>query len=718
MVDKGRRKFLQLGAGAAALGAMPASIARALALPASGRSGSIEDVEHVVVFMQENRSFDHYLGHLRGVRGYNDRFPVLRADGRTVWNQSRQLTTSEVVLPFHLKTQLTSSQCVLDLDHSWYKTHAAIAAGRNDQWPAHKTDMTMGYYTRDDIPFHYALADAFTVCDQYFCSTPNQTHPNRMYLMTGTTDPTGAGGGPLMDNNDEVDKAYAKKILPPFTYTTYPERLEAAGISWQVYQQGTTGDDDFNGNFGTNVLGNFKVFVEAPEGSSLHARGMSKRTLDDLAADVKADRLPQVSWLLPPAAYSEHPKWTPGYGAAYMSKVLDALTANPEVWAKTVLLVMYDENDGYFDHVPPPQPPTPVLPGKSTVSVDGEVHTVVNPLNTDRYHADNLPYGLGPRVPMIVISPWSKGGYVCSEVFDHTSVIRFIERRFGVKEPNITAWRRAVCGDMTSAFDFKTPNAKPADLPDTSNYIKQVDESCHLVAPAVPAKSLGEDIGEQEAGVRPARSLPYSLAVEELADPAGFAFLIRNDGKVGASFYVYREHSEDPVRRYTVEAGKSLQDIWPTDAFSVFTVAGPNGFIRRYGWMPGGLSGLPVIVGASALPHDEAIRLQVRNVSNAPVTVLIDDKAYGAPPQEWTAAPGQTLSLDWLLKASGGWYDLAVTVPGLKGFERRIAGHVETGRPSISDPAARQVVLDSPLQAAFNAVHQARMQPQFEAKEA
>ncbi len=703
MVDKGRRKFLQLGAGAAATAAIPASIARALALPASGKTGSIEDVEHVVVFMQENRSFDHYLGHLRGVRGYNDRFPVLRADGRTVWNQSRQMATSEVVLPFHLKTQLTSAQCVLDLDHSWYKTHAAINAGRNDDWPAHKTDMTMGYYTREDIPFHYALADAFTVCDQYFCSTPNQTHPNRMYLMTGTTDPTGHGGGPLMDNNDQVDKAFAKKVLPAFTWTTYPERLETAGISWQVYQQGTSGDDDFNGNFGTNAIANFKAFIDAPEGSSLHARGMSKRTLEDLAADVKADKLPQVSWLLPPAAFSEHPKWTPGYGANYMSRVLDALTANPEVWAKTVLFVMYDENDGYFDHVPPPQPPTPVLPGKSTVSVEGEIHNVVNPMNTDRFHADNLPYGLGPRVPMTVISPWSKGGYVCSEVFDHTSVIRFIERRFGVKETNITPWRRAVCGDLTSAFDFKTPNAQPAELPDTSGYIKQVDESCHLIAPAVPSKSLHEDIGEQEAGVRPARPLPYSLAVEELADPAGFAFAIHNDGKVGASFYVYREHSTDPVRRYTVEAGKSLQDVWPTDAFSVFTVAGPNGFIRRYGWLPA----LPVIVGATPLAHDEAIRLSLRNASNAPATVLVDDKAYGAPPQEWTLAPGETKSLDWALKASAGWYDLAVTVPGLKGFERRLAGHVETGRPSTSDPAAHQVVLESPLKATFDAMQQA-----------
>ena len=695
MIDEDRRRFLQLSAGSAALSAFPASIARALALPALHQSGSIEDVEHVVIFMQENRSFDHYFGHLRGVRGYNDRFPVLRADGRPVWNQPRHGTETEVVLPFRLKTQLTSAQCVLDLDHSWYRTHAAIAAGRNDQWPPHKSDMTMGYYTREDIPFHYALADAFTVCDQYFCSTPNQTHPNRMYLMTGMVDPTGAGGGPLLDNNDQVDKAFSKKVLPPFTYTTYPERLQAAGVSWQVYQQGTSPQDDFEGNFGTNVLGNFKTFIDAPEGSVLHQRGMSKRTLEDLANDVKADRLPQVSWLLPPAAYSEHPKWSPGYGAAYMARVLDALTANPAVWAKTVLFVMYDENDGYFDHVPPPQPPTAVLPGKSTVSVAGEVHDYVNPLNLDRYHPDGLPYGLGPRVPMTVISPWSKGGYVCSEVFDHTSVLRFLEQRFGVNEPNITPWRRAICGDLTSAFDFRTPNAGKAKLPDTSGYTKAVDESCRLTAPAAPTKSALEDIGSQEPGVRLARPLPYVLSVEELDDPAGgFSFRLRNDGTSGANFYVYREHSPETPRRYTIEAGKALDDTWALlgadDAY--FTIAGPNGFIRRYK-----MAAREDRLRVSAIHQasKEAIVLTIGNAAQDPVKIHVMDNAYGRKARSLSLAKGQTVSMTLPLAESHGWYDFSVSTPQAKGFERRLAGHVETGRPSLSDPAAARPQIDA-----------------------
>ncbi len=366
MAPPGRRDLLRLGAGAVSVGLLPPSIRRALAMPAAAGSGTIEDVQHIVVLMQENRSFDHYFGHLSAVRGVNDRFPVRRANGKPVWFQPRKDDPAAEVLPFHLATQTTSAECVLDLDHTWYPTHGAIAAGRNDRWPRYKTDLTMGYYTRADIPFHYALADAFTICDNYFCSTPTQTHPNRMYLMTGTVDASGKGGGPLLDNADYVNRQFENGTLPPFTWTTYPERLQAAGISWQVYQQGISPDKEYDGNFGLNVLMNFRQFIDAPQDAPLHQRAMVRCTLDDLAADVRGGRLPQVSWVLPPAAFSEHPRWTPGYGAVYIARVLDALTADPEVWGRTALLIMYDENDGYFDHIVPPQPPTSALPGKST----------------------------------------------------------------------------------------------------------------------------------------------------------------------------------------------------------------------------------------------------------------------------------------------------------------------------------------------------------------
>ncbi|MGH7056719.1 MAG: phosphocholine-specific phospholipase C [Acetobacteraceae bacterium] len=690
MIRPGRRDLLRLGASAGALGVLPPSIRRALALPAARRAGSIEDVEHIVVFMQENRSFDHYFGHLSGVRGVNDRHPVRRADGRPVWWQPRKANPAESVLPFHLSTQTTSAECVLDLDHNWYPTQAALAAGRNDRWPAHKTDMTMGYYTRADIPFHYALADAFTICDSYFCSTPTQTHPNRMYLMTGTLDPSGSGGGPLLDNVDYVDRAFTRRARPPFTWTTYPERLEAAGVSWQVYQQGLSPSDDYHGNFGTNVLMDFRRFIDAPDGSALQRRAMAKRTVAQFAEDVRADRLPEVCWLLPPAAYSEHPRWTPGYGAVYLARVLDALTANPEVWGTSVLLVMWDENDGYFDHIVPPQPPTPVRPGASTVSTAGEVHDFVNPFDRDKFRVDNLPYGLGPRVGMIAISPWSKGGFVCSEVFDHTSVIRFIERRFGVAEPNITEWRRAVCGDLTAAFDFASPNGARPRLPDTSGYIAAVDASCRQSVPGVPERSSAADMGAQEPGVRPARPLPYDLAVDEIAGPPQtLALRFANFGRRAGCFYAYRENSEEMPRRYTVGADDALEHSWETAGSGrhVITIAGPNGFVRAFRRC--GAAGVRVAARAEA--KAEAVLVTLSNEGGMEASVLLTDAAYGAPSRKVTIPARGVKEERWSVARSGYWYDIIVAGPS--GASTRLAGHVETGRPSITDPAATAPVL-------------------------
>ncbi|GBQ31381.1 phospholipase C, phosphocholine-specific [Gluconacetobacter azotocaptans] len=697
MFRSNRRDFLQMGAMSAGL--FPAAIRRAMALPAHRRAGTIEDVQHIVVFMQENRSFDHYFGHMSGVRGVNDRFPVLRADGVPMWRQARGKGEAGEIVPFRLNTKSSGAECVMDLDHSWDPTHAAINAGRNDQWPKHKTDMTMGYYTRQDLPFHYALADAFTVCDHYFCSTPCQTHPNRFYLMTGTVDPTGVGGGPILDNIDWVDRKFYKTVPPPFTWTTFPERLEQAGVSWQVYQEGLEVTDLLNGNFGTNVLMNFRNFVTAPEGSALRRRAMTRRTLDDLKADVTADRLPSVSWLLPPAVFSEHPRWSPGYGAVYISRVLDALTSNPDVWARTVFLVMYDENDGYFDHVPPPQPPTPALPGKSTVHAAGEIHDRVPDLNTGRYTADNLPYGLGPRVPMMAISPWSTGGYVCSEVFDHTSVIRFIERRFGVNEPNITPWRRAVCGDLTSAFDFSLPVHRRADLPDTSGYRAAVDASCHLPDPAISPTSRFADIGRQEEGTRPARPLPYDLAVEESTGANGaLALRFVNTGQAAACLYVYRELSDETPRRYTVEPGRNLDDIWLPDGEAplILTVMGPNGFIRRYhreGRPDVGTAGV-----IASVRHDGArdvLHLALKSDGDA-VHVVVRDNAYGRTEMAIDVPAHETVDRRIALSASANWYDFTVLTEGGRNTTR-FAGHVENGRTSTTDPAMHAPVLDPPL---------------------
>jgi len=683
-----RRRFLSLAAastGAVAAGTLlPSSILRALAIPASSRTGTIADVEHVVIFMQENRSFDHYYGQLRGVRGHGDRFAIDLPSGASVWHQPRKEDPTAFVTPFRLDTTATSAQCVGDLDHSWVKTQKALNGGKHDQWPANKTDMTMGYHTREDLPFHYALADAFTVCDNYYCSIPSQTHPNRTYLMTGMIDPTGAGGGPLLDNHDTV----VNPLLPALSWTTFPERLEAAGIAWQIYQQGTGIDDEMNGNFGTNVLANFKQFIDAPKGSSLHRRGMSARTLDDLAKDVRENRLPQVSWLLPPAKFSEHPRYTPAYGADYTARILDALTANPEVWSKTALFIMYDENDGFFDHVVPPQPPTSSRNGRSTVSTDGEIHNHVDPKHSPLYVDDELAYGLGSRVPMTVVSPWSKGGFVCSQVFDHTSLIRFVETRFGVHEPNLTAWRREICGDLSSAFDFARPDPKVPSLPNTADYRAMVDDQCaKLAPPSVPATSVA-GVPAPERGTRPARPLPYRHFVDAVLEPAGLTIAFQNPGKAGASFYVYQAKTEFAPRRYSVGAGGTITETWaiaPNAAYDL-RVYGPNGFHRAFKGV-NTQAAAPLEVRMSSDASGRAI-FSLLNRTDAKLTVRLRDNAYGAPDVVQVLPAAGSVAYVAGLQKSAHWYDVTVTADGNETFAQRFAGHIETGTASTSDPAA------------------------------
>jgi phospholipase C len=412
---------------------------------------------------------------------------------------------------------------------------------------------------------------------------------------------------------------------------------------------------------------------------------------------VLAGNLPQVSWLCPPAAYSEHPSYTPAYGAEYTSQIIEALTSNPEVWSKTVLFIMYDENDGFFDHLVPPQPATTAAQGQSTVSVAGEIHNVVNPLRGGSYTADGLPYGLGPRVPMTIVSPWTKGGFVCSQVFDHTSVIRFIEKRFGVTEPNITEWRRAVCGDLTTAFDFRTPDATMPPLPDTSNYINMANNQCAVnPAPVVPATPGPFDA--QEPGIRFARALPYELHVNGKVDVKQNTFTIElaNTGDHGAHFYVYATNRTDGPWRYTVEAGKSLTetfDLTSTIGVYTFEVFGPNGFVRKFA---GNANQTQTHNSKPSLPevrthYDVAngnVYLTFTNKGTGIARLTVIDNAYGARPRQVIVPAGAQIEEAWVLASSHHWYDLTISSNDNASYARRLAGHVETGRPSISDPAA------------------------------
>ncbi|GLY87236.1 phosphocholine-specific phospholipase C [Actinoallomurus iriomotensis] len=673
MTGINRRRFMRLAGGTAAASALSTSIARAAEIPANRRTGTLRDVEHIVVLMQENRSFDHYFGTLRGVRGFGDPHPVTLPSGKPVWYQS---DGTRDVLPFRPEVDDLGMVFLQDLDHGWNGGHAALNQGRYDRWIPAKTATTMAYFTREDIPFHYALADAFTICDAYHCSLLGPTDPNRYYMWSGYTGNDGRGGGPVL-GNDELG----------YSWTTYPERLEQAGISWKIYQDAGDGldaagswgwtQDAYIGNYGDNSLLYFDQYRGAKPGDPLYDKartGTNAKGGQDLFEILKADvtngRLPQISWIVAPEAFTEHPNWPANYGAWYLSRILDTLTADPEVWSRTALFICYDENDGFFDHVVPPY--APADPARSTVDLTGERY---EPPAGGGDAAG--PYGLGQRVPMFVVSPWSKGGWVDSEVFDHTSIIRFMERRFGVREPNISPWRRAVCGDLTSAFDFGRTATRVPRLPDTSRYTPPDRDRHDDYVPKLPAKPA---LPRQEPGLRPARPLPYDLAADGRVVSGGLRIDFASRGATGASFHVTSATHADGPWTFTAGAGRRLSGEWAPGAYDV-TVHGPNGFLRR-------LRGPGTAGPEVSARHDgtgERVRLVLTNSGNTIVRLTVEDA--GGHASEYRIRPGGSATHDARTRVSHGWYDLTVTSDQDRTFLRRLAGHVETGRPSTSDPA-------------------------------
>ncbi|HEX6853726.1 MAG TPA: phospholipase C, phosphocholine-specific [Streptosporangiaceae bacterium] len=662
-----RRRFLQLAGSTMALTALSSSVARAAQIAPAVRTRTIGDIEHIVVLMQENRAFDHYFGSLRGVRGFGDPHPVIQPSGQPVWNQSG-------VLPFRPALPAGASDLGLvfiqDLAHGWQDTHQAWNNGNWDRWVPAKTSPTMAYLTRDDIPFHYALADAFTICDNYFCSTLTSTNPNRYYMWAGWTGNDGRGGGPVLNN---AEKGYS--------WTTYPERLEAAGVSWKIYQDigkgldaaGVWGftSDAFIGNFGDNSLLYFSQYQTATAGNPLFDKARTGTNVarsggffDILAADVASGALPQVSWIVAPEAFSEHPNWPANFGAWYVSQVLDTLTASPGVWSKTALIICYDENDGFFDHLVPPFPASGPAAGGSTVSTDLEFFPGATGFVAG-------PYGLGPRVPMLVISPWSRGGWVCSEVFDATSVIRFIERRFGVPEPHISAWRRSVCGDLTSAFDFGQRSSSVPALPSTAGFVP-ADHLRHSSFKPVPPPAGTMPV--QEAGTRPARALPYDLRADGKVASGNLTVTFASRGQAGAVFHVT---SAGRPQTFTAGAGASLTGTWPLNAGQDVRVHGPNGFFRQFtGAGP----------DVTAAPAGQNLGLVFTNRSNAPAELTVAE-AYSGKSLTVAIRGGGFTPVVIQTGAGQGWYDITVTSHHDSSYLRRLAGHVETGAPSISDPA-------------------------------
>jgi phospholipase C len=833
-------------AGAAGLAnVLPASIQKALAInPPAG--STYMDAEHIVILMQENRSFDHCFGTLKGVRGFNDPRAIDLPNKNKVWMQSNK--KGETYAPFRLDIKRTKSTWMDSLPHSWKNQVNARNDGKFDQWLENKRNsipaysdmpLTLGYYTREDIPFYYSLADAFTVCDQNFCSALTGTNPNRLFFWTGTIREEQHENSRAHVWNDDMDYGALK-------WATFPERLEDQGISWKCYQNEVAIDTGFEGeedpwlsNFQDNPLEFFsqynihlnelhiktvpkrtaeiehkinglqKQIAALPAGDakinslkaklknaesdliemnkehekaqdgmfeklsdrekSIHKKAFDTnkndpnyRSLADLKyhdngierefkvpkgdvlhqfrQDVNSGNLPTVSWLSAPEHFSDHPS-SAWYGAWYVSEVMDILTKNPDVWKKTIFILTYDENDGYFDHVPPFVVPHSHKTGTGLVSkgIDSRVEFVTLEQEKERndfpeeYDRESS-IGLGFRVPMVIASPWTKGGWVNSEVFDHTSTLQFLEdflsKKTGkqVKEPNISDWRRTVCGDLKSVFrPFNgelTPNpgflpkdefaenihkAKFKKVPDdfkvlSAEEIEQINKTPHL-SPYMP---------RQEKGVKPSCALPYQLyANGKLSDDKksfGIRFTASDEifGKSasGSPFNVYApgkyllekddQKVMDNVRTwaYALIAGDSLADNWPLNEFENenyhLRVYGPNGFYREF-------------KGNASDPNIEAdceyqrsltdskkltgnIELKLQNLRDKQYAIEIIDHGYKTNNRKSLLNASGKLSLVLNLANSFGWYDFSLKVAGVDTFEKRYAGRVETGLAGYTDP--------------------------------
>jgi phospholipase C len=288
---------------------------------------------------------------------------------------------------------------------------------------------------------------------------------------------------------------------------------------------------------------------------------------------------------------------------------------------------------------------------------------------------------------MIVISPWSTGGWVCSQTFDHTSIVQFVEKRFGVHNPNVSPWRRAVCGDLTAAFDFTRSDASAPTLPGTGGYAPPNHDNPGDYVPTPPSAGA---LPPQEAGLRNARALPYDLTVGTRPVDGRMQFTFGNSGAAGAAFLVTSAVRSDGPWPYTVEAGKTLSDTWAMPAASSrydFSVYGPNGFLRR-------MAGTAGSAGPEVAARNDAsagqVTLVFTNPGSSAVTFTATD-AY-APGDHYTytvAAGGSRTVPGWGVAAANHWYDVTVTSDADPAYVRRFAGHVETGAASTNDPATR-----------------------------
>jgi phospholipase C len=401
--------------------------------------------------------------------------------------------------------------------------------------------------------------------------------------------------------------------------------------------------------------------------------------------------------------------------------VLDILTKDPEVWKNTILVLCYDENDGYFDHVPPFVPPDPAAKDAGSVSkgIDTAVEHVTLEQDLKRKpkeEARGSSIGLGYRVPLVIASPWSRGGMVCSQVFDHTSILQLLETIFKVKESNITDWRRTVCGDLSATF--RPYDNEKITLPafvEKEPFLESVHKAQFKKNPHGYKLLTKEEINEvnsgrsslmprQEKGTRPACALPYELYVSGRlnVDKKTFDIALAAANEIfggrsaGCPFTVYAP-ALAKNRNYAVAAGDRLADSWSLNDFADgkyhLAVHGPNGFYREF---KGNNKGPQVYID---LQYERLNRqklsgnvtLHIHNEGSSAVQLLINDNAYRAKQKRVTVNAKSKSNITVDLSKSSCWYDLTVSVAGGE-FSHRFAGHVETGSLSITDPLMGGVV--------------------------
>lgn len=828
------KKAVLLSGGIGFMNSLPASVKRAFEInPDMGTS--FLDAEHIVFLMQENRSFDHCYGTLQGVRGFNDPRAISLPNKNKVWAQTN--AAGETYTPFRLDLKDSKITWLGSLPHSWDDMTMARNEGHHDKWLDAKSSgreecknmpLTMGHFTREDIPFYYALADAFTVCDHHFCSSLTGTTPNRLHFWTGTIREKHDENGIANVYNSDVD--YGKEA----SWKTFPEYLEENNISWKIYQNEVSIDSGFEGeeedwlaNFTDNPIEWFSQFniryaqghmaylpkalnilpekIKAlqdqinnlpaddaslpglkrkleslqrnydyvkegvnkytpahfdklsPLQKSLHEKAFCNNSGDDdyrsletisyqdggttrtmqipkgdvlhqLRKDVENGTLPTVSWVVASSNFSDHPG-SPWYGAWYLSEVFDILTQNPDVWKKTIFILNYDENDGYFDHVPPFVPPDPYKAnsGKVSASINTKEEYVNKQQRWMQQDEKRMqqqaegPIGLGFRVPLVIASPWSRGGWVNSEVCDLTSPIQFLEvflsNKTGKKiySNEVTGFRRAICGDLTSAF--RSYNGENIPLPSTIEKIPFLESihkaqfkplpsgfkalTKHEITALNANPSASAFIPKQEKGTRPASAIPYQLYVEAKLDKNVLTLQLDNRKEVfghkttGAPFMVFDSMANVPPRNYVVLPGDSLKDEWTINGDYHLRIHGPNGFYRAFT----GNKSNALIEVACAYQQDLTtkkpsgnIELHIKNLSAQKQTVVITDNAYKAKPVTQTIAPGAIATIVVDLYKNSNWYDVSVSIQGINGFERRYAGHVETGETGITDPLMGGVV--------------------------